>query len=122
MLHMLRSIQQQLVGVRTPFCSYLTTTLLSIRMLCAKSLSCSLLSLAPDMISLPMGDGGLAATASQADVAAGEAASGEGEQDGAAAGHATRSSRDSITGAATAPKDLLVGHRCVCVRGSVMGG
>lgn len=85
-------------------------------------MSRSLLSLAPDMISLPTGEGGLAATASQADVAAGEAAGGEGEQDGAAAGHATRSSRDSITGAATAPRDLLVGHRCMSQRGRVMCG
>jgi hypothetical protein len=93
----------------------LSSTLLCTSAAAAPSLqcSCSLLSLAPDMITLPTGEGGLAATASQAELAAGEAAGGEGEQDGAASGHATRSSRESMTGAATATKDLLVGHRCV---------
>lgn len=70
-----------------------------------------MLSLAPDIISLPTD--GLAATASQADVS-GEAGAEGGEQDSAARG---RSSGDSSNGAASqaaaGPKDLLVGHRCV---------
>lgn len=74
---------------------------------------CSLLNLAPDMISLPAD--GLAATGSQADVAAGEAGA-DGEQERTEGAVRGRSSGDSSTGAssqaaAAAPKDLLVGHR-----------
>ena len=69
--------------------------------------ACSLLSLSPDIISLPA-EVQLAAAASQADVAAGEAAGGDAEQQQPAG----RSSMDGSTGP-QAPKDLLVGHRCV---------
>jgi hypothetical protein len=67
---------------------------------------CSLLKLSPDIISLP--HEGLPATASHADVTAGDAGAAEGEQHTTAT---ARSSGDGSTGAAAAGKDLLVGHR-----------
>jgi hypothetical protein len=72
---------------------------------------CSLLRLAPDIISLPTD--GLAATASQADVSAGEAGAEGGEQDSAARGRSSGDSTGGANQAAAGPKDLLVGHRCV---------
>jgi len=73
-------------------------------------LDCSLLKLSPDIITLPCE--GLAATASQTDVAAGDT-SGDAEQHTHAASDARSSGDSSSSHGAAASKDILAGRRCV---------